>query len=330
MTRFTFSTARRPLLRRVLLAAAFSLAGLSQLAPAPSALAQSAPAPAWSPLIEPAALAKLAAEADPLILDIRGLTRKGGPSFYEIGHVPGAVAAPYGLWRGPAANPGQPLTEAAVTELLRALGAQTDRPTIVVSQGDSSSDFGAAARVYWTLKSAGVERIAILNGGALGWLASGRPLSFEATAPTPSAIEVTLDPRWTATRDEVLAASVAETATRLLDARPLAFFQGAVKHRAAKRAGTIATAAQLTHDTWFPRGSARIGGAKTVKAALVANGFDPAASTGAVSFCNTGHWAATNWFALSEIAGVENVRLYPESIVGWTRADMPVVKGESR
>ncbi|MEL6481756.1 MAG: sulfurtransferase, partial [Pseudomonadota bacterium] len=36
-----------------------------------------------------------------------------------------------------------------------------------------------------------------------------------------------------------------------------------------------------------------------------------------VSFCNTGHWAASNWFALSEIAEIEDVRLYPESMVGW-------------
>ena len=43
------------------------------------------------------------------------------------------------------------------------------------------------------------------------------------------------------------------------------------------------------------------------------------------SFCNTGHWAATNWFALSEVAGIPNVKLYPESMVGWTNADQPVV-----
>ncbi|MEL7140101.1 MAG: rhodanese-like domain-containing protein, partial [Pseudomonadota bacterium] len=39
-----------------------------------------------------------------------------------------------------------------------------------------------------------------------------------------------------------------------------------------------------------------------------------------VSFCNTGHWAASNWFALSEVAGIEDVRLYPESMVGWHQA----------
>ena len=50
------------------------------------------------------------------------------------------------------------------------------------------------------------------------------------------------------------------------------------------------------------------------------NGFGP--EDRLVSFCNTGHWAATNWFALSELAGIEGVRLYPESVVGWSNAGL--------
>ena len=38
-----------------------------------------------------------------------------------------------------------------------------------------------------------------------------------------------------------------------------------------------------------------------------------------VSFCNTGHWAATDWFALSEVAGIENVKLYPGSMVEYSQ-----------
>jgi thiosulfate/3-mercaptopyruvate sulfurtransferase len=40
-----------------------------------------------------------------------------------------------------------------------------------------------------------------------------------------------------------------------------------------------------------------------------------------VSFCNTGHWAATDWFALSELAGIENVKLYPDSMVAYSKTD---------
>ena len=41
--------------------------------------------------------------------------------------------------------------------------------------------------------------------------------------------------------------------------------------------------------------------------------------TETVAFCNTGHWAATNWFAQSEVLGQKNVKLYAGSMVDWTQ-----------
>ena len=38
-----------------------------------------------------------------------------------------------------------------------------------------------------------------------------------------------------------------------------------------------------------------------------------------VAFCNTGHWAATDWFGLSEVAGLPNVSLYAGSMADWTQ-----------
>ena len=38
----------------------------------------------------------------------------------------------------------------------------------------------------------------------------------------------------------------------------------------------------------------------------------------AVTYCNTGHWAATDWFVLSELIGRTDVRLYYGSMVEWT------------
>ena len=38
----------------------------------------------------------------------------------------------------------------------------------------------------------------------------------------------------------------------------------------------------------------------------------------AVTYCNTGHWAATDWFVLSELLGRKDVRLYYGSMVDWT------------
>ena len=87
-------------------------------------------------------------------------------------------------------------------------------------------------------------------------------------------------------------------------------------HQAAKLAGTLKGAVNVEHATWFRPGSATFISADEAKTAAAA-AVDPAKDT--VSFCNTGHWAATNWFALSEVAGQKNVRLYAGSMVDYTQ-----------
>jgi thiosulfate/3-mercaptopyruvate sulfurtransferase len=72
---------------------------------------------------------------------------------------------------------------------------------------------------------------------------------------------------------------------------------------------------------WFTSGPTAIDPASAQKL-LADSGFKKDATL--VSFCNTGHWAATNWFALSELAGAENVKLYPESMVDWSNAGLPM------
>jgi thiosulfate/3-mercaptopyruvate sulfurtransferase len=50
-----------------------------------------------------------------------------------------------------------------------------------------------------------------------------------------------------------------------------------------------------------------------------------------VSYCNTGHWASTNWFVLSEMLGRKDVRLYSGSMVEWTAdAGRPVASPRTR
>jgi thiosulfate/3-mercaptopyruvate sulfurtransferase len=278
----------------------------------------------WQKLLTPQGLATLAAAGPVRILDIRP-AQGGGPS-YAGGHVPGAVSAPYASWRGPAENPGAPLSDAALTERLRSAGIDLATAVVVVHQGADQSDFGAAARVYWTLKSAGVARIAILNGGHAAWAAAGLPVSTEPVVPARTTVTATLSPQWTATVEEVRAASEGTGRAVLVDARPEAFFRGQQKHDAAAAGGTLRGAVNLVHERWFaPQQTAisapepAIGRAREL--AAEANGAP------IVSFCNTGHWAATNWFALSEIAGLDNVKLYPESMVGYTRRGLPVVAG---
>ncbi len=287
------------------------------------AAALGAQAQEWRKLLTPQELSAMLEAGAAQVLDIRIAE---GKDSYAAGHIPGAVNAPYGSWRGPKENPGAAMSDAALTERLQSAGVATDTPVVLAYWGADASDFGAAARVYWTLKSAGIEKIAILNGGTKAWIDAGLPLDATPVVPARSAIVASLSPQWLATRDEVQAVMEGRSKAVLIDARPDAFFRGEKKHDAAKAAGTLSGAVSLVFDRWFapqsPLMSTPEAALERARALAAEAGDAPI-----VSFCNTGHWAAINWFALSELAGVPDVRLYPESMVGWTGADLPVVPG---
>ena len=238
------------------------------------------------------------------------------------GHIPGAISAPYGLFRGPKNNPGQLLDEDVLEERFEALGLELDRPVVVVSEGKTDTDFGAAARVYWTLKSTGFEDLAILNGGKQAWEQAGYPIDKTNITPKPTELDITFSPQWTATTEQVVSVTKEEVDSLLLDARPASFYEGDKSHGAASRPGTLPGAENYYYASFFNDGSAAISSDIDVQALKITLGLEEDQEI--VSFCNTGHWAATNWFALSEVAGIENVKLYPGSMVEYSNLDLPM------
>ncbi|HVE89554.1 MAG TPA: sulfurtransferase [Burkholderiaceae bacterium] len=268
------------------------------------------------PLLAPAELAGKLGDSKLRIVDIRD--GQAGKSAYDAGHIAGAQHASYAQWRGPAESPGTLPTTDALKALIQQLGIDSTTPVVVVVEGKSSTDFGAAARVYWTLKAAGIPKLSVLNGGMTAWRAAGLPLSTETSLRAPSTFQVKLNPRFIATRDEVVQV-VNSGSARLLDARPAAYFVGETRHTAAKTPGTIVGAKNVSHEVWFTR-DARLLPADDIKRAAHQAGVNTDQPT--ISFCNTGHWAATNWFVLSELLGHENVKLYPESVVEWSNAGL--------
>lgn len=280
---------------------------------------------AFGPLISPRALAAQLGQVR--VVDIRG--NDDSPSSYASGHIPGGVSAPYPAWRGPADNPGKLLPVSRYTALVRSLGIDAQTPVVLVASGSDPSDFGAPARVYWTLKWLGLRHLAILNGGMAAWRAAGLPLSTRPVKAEPTHFVPQIDNAVIATRADVEHDLRVPRTTLLLDARPRAFYLGRVKAPAALRPGTLPGALDFDNARWFPEG----GGALPAPAVLagIARGLPQRPGTAqTVSFCNTGHWAATNWFVLSEVLHRPDVRLYPGSMVDWSRADAPMANVPSR
>lgn len=285
-----------------------------------------AQAATYQPLVEAQQLSEaIAARPQLQIIDIRS------PEDYAVGHIPGARSAPYGQWRGPANNPGQLADDAYFQKLTRKLGLTDQQPIVVYSSGVDETDFGAAARVYWTLKYLGLTDLSVLNGGFQQWQKAQQSITSDTTEQQASELTVQTNPKLVIFKDELLdKITQQDTSYQLLDARPPLFYQGQVKAPTASTGGTIATAQNIPFGQWFNQDDTRIRPVAEIKELVRSQGLDQAQET--VSFCNTGHWAATNWFVLSELAGVKDVRMYPASLAEWTqdKESLPMANTPSR
>lgn len=296
------------------------IAGLSALVTPSPSVAQ--PTIGVSPLITPAELKALIDRKAVRVLDIRELFQGDGktPNYAE-GHIPTAVAAPYSSIRGPESNPGEMISDAELSSMLSKWGIRKDTHVVIAPSGSDPSDFGGAARFYWTLKLAGIQRLSILEGGLGAWGALGYPLEKAAPVIAPSNIRVSLDKSQIVTTPQAIELVKLRDAGKrkllLSDSRPEDYFSGADKHSSAARAGTMPGATNFDHEEWFQLNTGKLQPKAKLEAIAKSAGFITDGEI--VTFCNTGHWSATTWFVLSEILGRPNIKLYPESMVGWSK-----------
>lgn len=271
------------------------------------------------PLLSASELGALIEHDDAIrLVDIRS------PQDFASQHIIGSVSAPYERWRGPADNPGLTPSLPVLTELVQELGLEPDTHTTIVFGGNDFTAFGGAARVYWTLKSLGAENLSILNGGLKSWQDADLPTGIKTVQIQRSEWQPQWDNRYSADRDDVLADLQNDSTSLLVDARPATFFKGEVGHAAARAKGTLPGAVNLNNAEFFRPDSAVLldEAALAEKAASLPAAADSDQAT--VAFCNTGHWASTEWFVLSEILQRPNVQMYAGSMVDWTQSESPL------
>lgn len=227
------------------------------------------------------------------------------------GHVPGAVFAdileefsdPDGEYSF--ARPDETRLERAAREL-----GIDDEVAVVIY--DSSLGHWAA-RLWWLLASAGVDRVAILDGGLTRWRADG--LAIETGFESPRvAGSLTLTPRdgfW-ADRHEVLAITTGETDASLVCAAPASDFRGETGQR--PRRGHIPGSVSVPISAVVDRESRTFLRGEALQERL-APATDPAASR-VVVYCGGGIAAAGTGFALRQ-AGHSDVAVYDGSLDEW-------------
>jgi thiosulfate/3-mercaptopyruvate sulfurtransferase len=214
-------------------------------------------------------------------------------------------------------------TVAELEKLIGETGIDEDTHVVVVPAGAHVLDFGAAARVYWTLKVLGHTRVSILDGGYAAWTADpANPVETAARPAAPRIFTAALDKTLLASVDEVEQATRSGNAT-LIDARPASFFLGKQKHPGAQAYGHIPGAHNVDSALLYDSKTNRLRPKDELEQAFAGMPNGPV-----TSYCNTGHWAATDWFVLSEVLGRKDAKLFPGSMVEWTADARRLVNSE--
>ncbi len=266
----------------------------------------------WTVLPQPHAVAALQREMPIQILDIRSeVDVKGGV-------LPGSIWIPFDRLRGPAENPGQPPAAADLANTIGKAGLRLDQPTLIVHSKPTPFDTGRAAYVYWMLKSAGADQLAILRGGIPAWEKAGLAMAPLPNTASPYDASVAYRDTWRADKLDIYAIATGQREGALLDARPHSIFKRLDRFGKPK-ASTLLGAQNSPVQSTMELLSGYVSAADGVEAVLDhLKSQDIGWTHGpVVSFCSTGELGALNWFYASELANIPDVQLYPESTRGW-------------
>ena len=278
-----------------------------------------------SPLVSPAWLSENLDDNKLVIIDLRNKIDEGSYETFLEGHIPGAIHSDYlkDGWRVGRDGVVGLLPEAEQFQsLARRLGVSDNTHVVVVPAGVSSTDFGSAARAYWTFKVFGHENVSILDGGFAAWrdFAPAKIETGAFVAPEPGNFVARFNPEFYIGTSDVAAFAANPGQALLVDGRTDEQFYAGGKHPKAAKAGRIPSAVLMDQDKAYSPEGNRLK-SRDELAEIYRNLGDKTI----VSYCNTGHWAATNWFVMSEILGQKNVKLYDGSMVEWTaNTDLPL------
>jgi 3-mercaptopyruvate sulfurtransferase SseA len=260
------------------------------------------------PLVDAAWLQQALAAGDVLVLDAQP------GKLYEAGHIPGAVHVDLFAY-GPDEADAQ-----AMQRRIQSWGVSPGRTVVIYDHGGSF----LAPRLYYELLYRGhpPKRLHLLDGGMARWQAAGGTVTKEKTAPPPAGsfrVRHRADVR--ADLPEVLTAAGDAQRHTLVDALDPEMYYGATKF--FDRAGHLPHAVSWPTAEFF-NADKTFKSAEEIRAMASHLGVRPEQQV--YSYCGGGIAAAVPFFALRQIAGYPQVKLYVGSQLDWVRdsRDLPL------
>jgi thiosulfate/3-mercaptopyruvate sulfurtransferase len=236
---------------------------------------------------------------------------------YLAGHIPGAVSFDIDKIADLSSELPHMLPDAPFFEgKMAALGIAEDMQIVVYDQ----QGLLGAARVWWTLRIFGAQKVKILEGGLAAWKAEGRPLETGPVERPFAKFIARLETDMVADAQRVLAASK-DGSPQIVDARQAARFRGeTVEPRPGVRSGHIPGSLNMPYRELLDGG--KLKAPQDIKQAFVQAGVDLAHPI--ITTCGSGVTAAVLLLALESV-GKTGVVLYDGSWTEWGgRPELPI------
>ncbi len=280
--------------------------------------------PGVDPIVTPQWLADQLDSPGLVILDVRMATS------YKAGHIQGSVHSPafpnFFVNMPGAVKPWMEVTPGE--KLIRNIGSagiSTSSTVVIVGRAADSKSAGPgewgitqAARVAVTLIYAGVENVALLDGGYEGWVAAGKPVSTEPEQTVPKKFRGTLDLDFFV-RKEYVESRIGKTV--LLDSRNADSYFGIETDMSTTRGGHIPSS-RLLPAPWFwntgTKGKEITWKDKKVMLEMIHAVLGMDKDREIIVYCGVGGYASPVSFLLIRLAGYTNVKFYDGSMQEWT------------
>ncbi|MBP1760688.1 MAG: Rhodanese domain protein [Firmicutes bacterium] len=231
---------------------------------------------------------------------------------YNAGHIPGAINAPWQYFANMNGKPGDTdwgtlLPQAELASKIGALGINGEKTVVTYA---APPGWGEDGRVAWTLKSAGISKVMMLEGGWKAWENAGGEASKETPAPKAVSFKISaMDSSLNATTDWIKENS---QNIKIVDSRSKKEYDGATDYGEA-RGGHIPQAINIPFENMFNKDGSLKSSAELTKMFTDA-GLKPGDQI--VTYCTKG--IRSGYMALVlRMTGFENARNYDASFYNW-------------
>ena len=252
-----------------------------------------------------------------VIIDIRS------GDAYAQGHIPNAVnvplEVPFSAWTTMRNDLLMEVPdEAELFSMIGNCGITKDSLVVIVTEIAEPPappyPSANATRAAFTLFYAGIENVAILDGGYNKWVAEGRTVTNVVPAVKPVAYNGKVNEELLVT-EEYVKKSLKKAI--IIDARDADVYFGVTIEPYAPTAGHIPNARSLpTPWMWNEDGTYK--SIDTLKE-MAAGVIGKQGKREIIVYCGVGGYASSWWFVLGRVLGYDKVRLYDGSAEEWTR-----------